>query len=351
MGLKILHTADWHMDAAFASFSEERRAFLRREQLKLPGKIAQICRQEQCDLVLLAGDIFDGIPSREAIEAVRRALKECGVPVFVTPGNHDFCQAGSAWLEETWSENVTVFTGDLESVILTGLNCRIYGAGYRSMDCEALLEGFRAQGSEEYRIAVLHADPVTARSAYCPISASQVRSSGLQYLALGHIHKAGMFKSGSTVCAWPGCPMGHGWDETGEKGICIVTLEEEANVRFVPLDGPRFFDVEVDVTSGIEESLERILPAAECGDFFRITLTGQAEPDPGILQKRFAHLPNLFFRDETIPVQDLWEDAGSDTFRGAYFGLLQQRAQTEHLAVLAAEISKKILSGREVNLP
>ena len=324
---------------------------MRREQLKIPGKIAEICRQERCDLVLLAGDVFDGVPSRESIDAVKRALKDFGVPVFVTPGNHDFCQMDSPWLTEKWSDNVTVFTGGLESRILPGLDCRVYGAGYRSMDCEPLLDGFRIQGTESYQIGVLHGDPVTARSPYCPITAAQVRSSGLHYLALGHIHKSGMFTGGSTVCAWPGCPMGHGWDETEEKGVLIVTVDEETKVRFVPLDTPRFFDVEVDVTSGPETALDHILPAAQCNDFFRITMTGQAEPDLEALKSKFAHLPNLLLRDETIPVQDLWEDTGSDTFRGVYFRLLQQQSQTEPLAALAAEISKKILSGREVNLP
>ena len=351
MGLKILHTADWHMDAVFSSFSEKQRAFLRREQLKIPGKIAEICRQEKCNLVLLAGDVFDGIPSRDAIDAVKRAMKDCDVPVFVTPGNHDFCQTGSPWLEEDWPENVKIFTGGLESISVSSLDCRIYGAGYRSMDCDGLLEGFRIQGTEEYHIGVLHGDPVTARSPYCPITAAQVQSSGLQYLALGHIHKTGTFKSGSTVCAWPGCPMGHGWDETEEKGICIVTLEEEVNVHFIPLDGPRFFDLEADVTSGLETALDQILPAVRCEDFFRVTLTGQAEPDLEALRRKYDHLPNLFWRDETIPVQDLWEDTASDTFRGVYFRLLQQQAKTETLAVLAAEISQKILSGREVILP
>ena len=151
MGLTILHSADWHMDAPFTSFSEEQRTFLRREQLKLPGKIAEICRRENCDLVLLAGDIFDGIPSREAVDAVSQALAECRVPVFITPGNHDFCEAGSVWMDEKWPENVTVFTGDLETRQIVPLNCRIYGAGYRSMDCAGLLEGFRAQGEEKNR--------------------------------------------------------------------------------------------------------------------------------------------------------------------------------------------------------
>ena len=351
MGLKILHTADWHMDAAFASFSEERRAFLRREQLKIPGKIAELCRREKCDLVLIAGDVFDGTPSRDVIDAVKQALKDCAVPVFVTPGNHDYYETGSPWREEGWPENVMVFTGALETVALSGLDCRIYGAGYRSMDCEPLLEGFRVQGEEPYQIAVLHGDPVTSQSPYCTITAGQVRDSGLNYLALGHIHKAGQFCAGETLCAWPGCPMGRGWDETGDKGVYLVTVDRETTVRFVPLDGPCFHDLEADLSGQAEEVLERLLPAAENRDFFRVTLTGQAEVDIQELQKKYGHIPNLFLRDRTAPEENLWEDAGADTFRGTYFRLLQMQAEEDPRAVLAAEISRKILTGREVRLP
>ena len=351
MGLKILHSADWHLDSPFLGFTEQQRQFLKEQQRKIPGKVAELCCKEDCDLVLLAGDIFDGIPSWDAIDAVRSALKECDVPVFVTPGNHDFCGVGSPWLEEPWPENVVVFKGELESVAIPELNCRVYGAGYHGMDCGPLLRDFRANGSEKYQIAVLHGDPVTARSPYCPITAGQVRDSGLHYLGLGHIHQAGAFRAGSTLCAWPGCPMGRGWDETGEKGICIANLDAETTVQFIPLDGLRFFDQEADVSSGIEAALGQILPAAECRDFFRITLTGQATVDPEQLRKQYLQLPNLFFRDRTVPEMDLWEDVESDTFRGVYFRLLQQQAQQDSRAVLAAEISKKILAGREVKLP
>lgn len=351
MGIKILHTADWHMDAAFASFSDDRRSVLRREQRKLPGRIAEICRQENCDLVLLAGDVFDGNPSREAVEAVKQGLKECGVPVFVSPGNHDFCGVGSAWLEEIWPENVTVFKGNIESVQIPELNCRVYGAGYQSMDCPGLLENFAAEGSEKYQIAVLHGDPVTPRSPYCPVTAAQVRSSGLHYLALGHIHKGGSFQAGKTLCVWPGCPMGRGWDETGEKGVCVTTLEETAQTRFYPLNTVRFYNLEADVSGGAEAVLDGVLPAADPENYYRITLTGEAEADVDALCRRHAGVANLFFRDRTVRREDLWADAGSDTFRGVYFRLLREQAAQEPSAVLAAEISKKILSGREVTLP
>ena len=266
------------MSAPFGAFSEAQREFLRREQRKIPGKIAEICRRENCDLVLLAGDVFDGTPSADDVEAVRRALKDCEVPVFITPGNHDFYEAGSPWREESWPDNVYIFTGGMESVTVPELDCRIYGAGYRSMDCEPLLEGFRTEGSEKHQIAVLHGDPVSGQSPYCAITSGQVRDSGLHYLALGHIHKAGMFRSGSTRCAWPGCPMGRGWDETEQKGVCIVTVGEETEVHFCPLDVPRFYDLEADVSQKVESTLNALLPAGESRDFFRIGIS-QSYPE------------------------------------------------------------------------
>ena len=230
MGLKILHSADWHLDSPFQGFTERQRQYLKEEQRKIPGKIAEICRTEDCDLVLLAGDLFDGEASRESVDLLKRELENCGVQVLIAPGNHDFCSDGSPWQEKTWPENVFVFTGNLESVTIRGLDCRVYGAAFRSMDCASILEGFRAQGDEKYCLAVLHGDPLQRNSPYNPVTNAQVRNSSLDYLALGHVHKAGLFHSGETVCAWPGCPMGRGWEETGETGICIVTIDEDTKV-------------------------------------------------------------------------------------------------------------------------
>lgn len=72
MGLKILHSADWHLGSPFAGFDDSQRALLRQEQQSIPGKISQLCRREKCDLMLLAGDIFDGEPTRETVEALKK---------------------------------------------------------------------------------------------------------------------------------------------------------------------------------------------------------------------------------------------------------------------------------------
>lgn len=349
MGLKILHSADWHLDSPFTGFDQAQQAYLKEAQRKIPGMVADLCRRENCDLVLLSGDLFDGPCTKDSVDNMKRALESMNVPVFISPGNHDFCAPGSPWLEEAWPENVHIFTGALESAVVEELDCRVYGAGYTSMDCPSLLEGFRAEGEARYKIGVLHGDPVQLRSPYCPVTAAQVRDSGLAYLALGHIHKAGSFQNGKTLCAWPGTPMGRGFDETGEKGLYIVDVDEEAKLRQIPLDTPRFYELTVNTD---EEILENLLPAQGSRDFYRVTLTGSGENADA---KFLAQFPNLELRDRREEAMDIWASAEADTLEGTYFRILREAMEeadedTKAQIRLAAEISQKILKGREVNL-
>ena len=351
MGLRILHSADWHLDTPFGGCSEAQMRYLKGEQRKIPEKIARLCRLENCDLVLLSGDVFDSPRSRESLELVRRALEACEVPVMISPGNHDYLCPGSPWLEVRWPENVHIFGERLSSLVLKDLDCRVYGTGYRAMDCPALLEDFCVSGNERYHIGVIHGDPLRLNSPYCPVTAAQVRSSGLDYLALGHIHKAGSFTAGESLCGWPGTPMGRGYDETGEKGVYIVDLGEKPELRFLALDTPRFYDLEADSP----RALEAVLPPVENYNFYRVTLTGAWEEPVRELKKQFGYLPNLVISDRREKPIPLWERAGEDTLEGTYFRLLQQRrqdapAELDACIRLAAEISGKILEGKEVVL-
>lgn len=356
--MKILHSADLHLDAPFTGRSDAQTRLLRQALERVPGQLADLCRRENCDLVLLAGDLFDGKWTLGSYQALYAALEEMAVPVFISPGNHDFYGSESPYFTEKWPENVHIFTRpEIESVVLDNLNCRIYGAGYRSMDCDGLLDGFRIQGEQHYHIGILHADPTVAGSPYCPMTAAQIRKSGLHYLALGHIHKAGQIKAGQTLCAWPGCPMGRGYDETDIKGAYIVTLDETAQVAFVPLDTPRFYDLET--TPGIDAhaALNAVLPAVADDSFYRITFVGEApQPDLTALHADFAQFPHLELRDRTVPERDIWGSAGDDTLEGVYFRQLKEAMdaadeEQREILTLAARISRQILDGQEVLLP
>lgn len=355
--IKILHSADWHLDSPIQGRSPEQTALLRKELLQVPHKVVSAARAEGCNLMLLSGDLFDGPYTPESLNALRTALEEANMPVFISPGNHDYAAPQSPWLREVWPENIHIFTQPvMESVALPALDCLVYGAAFTSAEAPGLLSGFRAKCGET-AIGVLHGDPTQASSPYCPISSDQVRQSGLAYLALGHIHKGGNFRAGGTLCAWPGCPMGRGFDELGPKGVLIVTVDNDCQPRFLPLDTPKFYDLECEASADPTAALSQILPAVGSTDFYRISLIGESKPlDLDSLTAQFSQFPNLLLRDRTQPPMDLWASAGDDTLEGVYFRMLQQSLngqdeKARELTHLAAKISKQLLEGREVKLP
>ena len=356
--IKILHTADWHIDAPLRNFTDLQRRELRSSLLELPGRIADLCLREGCDLVLLAGDVFDGPYSREGYEAVFRALERMEVPVFITPGNHDPYRELSPWIREPWPENVYIFKKqEVTSFSIKELDCRIYGGAFTAAECPGLLEGFRAECAERHALLVLHADPANAGSPYCPVTAAQIREAGVDYAALGHIHAMGKFEAGGSLCAWPGCPMGRGFDETGVKGVFIAELEEAVTLRFVPIDGPRFREYTVAALADPFGAISAVLPPAGSRDHIRVRLTGEtAAGATDGLALRFSDWPNLTLLDETTVPGDVWDNAEDDTLTGLFFRILRDGArdadpETAGTLELAARIGRKILDGREVELP
>ena len=356
--IKLLHSADWHLDTPMTGHDDATAAFLKQELQKVPEKIAALCKAENCQLLLLSGDLFDGAYTKESFALVYKTLAELKIPVFISPGNHDYCRPGSVYLEESWPENVHIFRhATIESVTLPELDCKLYGAGFESMDCPGLLEGFSAEGDQRWHIGVFHGDPASATSAYCPITAQQLRQCGLDYLALGHIHKGETIRSGEVLCAWPGCPMGRAFDECGEKGALVVTLDEGVHARFLPLDTPRFFDLETEVGEDPAAAVAALLPVARTDDFYRITLTGYASDiDTDAICQSNTHVRSLILRDQTLPEMDLWSAVGEDSLEGTFFRMLHDSLDSSSEAYqksvkLAARISRQILDGQEVKLP
>lgn len=88
MGLKILHTADWHLGKRLDSVSRME------EQLRVLNEICVLADTENVDLVVVAGDLFDAFnPPVEAVELFYKTLKRLAKnglrPVVAIAGNHD----------------------------------------------------------------------------------------------------------------------------------------------------------------------------------------------------------------------------------------------------------------------
>ena len=86
--MKILHTADWHLGKRLESFSRLE------EQREVMNEICSIADSEAVDAVIVAGDLFDTFnPSTEAVDLFYKTLKKLARDgrraVICIAGNHD----------------------------------------------------------------------------------------------------------------------------------------------------------------------------------------------------------------------------------------------------------------------
>lgn len=331
--LKIIHAADLHLDSPFAGLSPEQAALRREEQRGLLDRLADLANEEQADLVLLAGDLLDGERVyRETVDLLARTLDRIKATVFIAPGNHDPYRVGSPYTQPIWPDNVHIFTSPLpQAVSLPELGCTVYGAAFTQDQQETSpLSGFTAAG-DSLNLMVLHGN--TQGRDYAPISPADIAASGLDYLALGHIHQSsGLQKSDRTYWAYPGCPEGRGFDELDDKGILVLNVEKgHVDAHFHPLALRRYRIVEVDLT-GCSNPLEAItaaLPPQTQPDIFRIRLTGEFAMDAHTLTGLEAALSPRFhaveLRDHTRTPRDLWARAQEDTLTGLFLRTMSAR--------------------------
>ena len=341
--LKLLHTADIHLDSAFEGLSPSKAAARRAEQRALLMRIASLANREKVDALLLCGDVLDSeSPYSETGELLRDCLRAVNAPVFIAPGNHDYYCSTSPYARLNFSENVFIFrTPDIECFEMNDIGLRVYGAAFTDRTSPPLLEGFKAEKTDGItNIMCIHGDAGNPSSKYNGISQTQIEKSGIDYLALGHIHKSGgLQRTGSTFWSVPGCPEGRGFDEDGEKTLNIIEMENGGcRLREESVALRSYRKIEVDVT-GINPiiAVQMALPDETVRDIYRITLTGQTdtEIDQHKLERYFReYFFALQIEDRTSPLKnrDIWSSAGNGTLRGIFLGKLKSRyenAETE----------------------
>jgi DNA repair exonuclease SbcCD nuclease subunit len=343
---RILHAADLHLDSPFDGLSAGAASLRRAEQRAMLDRVAELVREERVELVLLAGDLLDSVSSYfETQETLARAFESMPCEIFIAPGNHDYYCAKSPYAYVKFPPNVHIFTSPtIECVELPSLNTRVWGAGFTAASAEPILRGFRARGGGT-NLMVLHGD--TRGAVYNNVTEVEIASSGLDYLALGHVHAySGILRAGGTHYAYPGCPEGRGFDETGKKGVIIGDITDSAcDLRFVPLGGREYVIAEVDLT-GSADALSAIggaTTAVSSRDIARVVLTGEFDGRVNVpeLEKQLA---NRFFqvsvRDATHPRRDLWDGADEDTLRGAF--LREMRKKFDEIIETDGEARRRV---------
>lgn len=336
--LTFLHAADLHLDSPFRALSPEQAAERREEQRQLLTRLAATAQEVRADLVFLAGDLFDSQRARpETVQLLYQVLEELEAEVFLSPGNHDPWSPTSPYGRLTWPDHVHIFTTPApQRVELPRLGAVVYGSAFTSAyRMDSPLEGLSGEEEGLVRFGCFHGDPTTPHSRYGPITTRQIAASGLDYLALGHIHGAsGLKKAGDTWYAWPGCPEGRGFDETGDKGIYLGEADRgQVKLDFLPLAGRRYLAPRLDITGqDPARALQTLMAASDPQDILRIILTGERDPENEPDLATLTALASTYFYsadlvDETSLSRSLWARAGEDTLTGRFLRVMAGRME------------------------
>lgn len=343
--VKLLHAADLHMDSPFAGLEPEEALARRRLQRGLPMALVRLARAEGCQMLLLAGDVFDGARvAPETVEALQSAFEAAAMPVLIAPGNHDPYTADSPWATAAWPGNVHIFSGAWSGRELPELGCRVWGAAFRGGGARDLLGPVPA-GSGYWELGLLHGE-LAAAGPYNPMTEAAVAASGLRYLALGHIHRTQLpVALGQTWVGWPGVTLGRGFDESGDHGALVVTVEEgRCTGQLHVLPGPRYH--RLTVRAGAVPAL----PEGCEGDYVRLEVTGEGDPaDCRALEQALeGRCRSLRIVDRTVPPADLWAEAGTGSLRGMSLErLLAAHRAGDPAAAAAARYLIAALEGRD----
>ena len=285
--IKILHCADIHFDTPFKELGKKLSQVSKEELLEVFKKIINIVIDEQVDILLIAGDVFDNFTvNKTTLYFIASQLSRINnTQVFISPGNHDPYNSRSFYEIMDWPENVYIFKGELEKVDLEDLNLTVWGAAFNNQyEKKTLFRNVEIDNSR-INLMVIHGEISNniSENIYNPIYLEDIKKSGMEYIAVGHRHEfSGIKREGKTFYAYSGCPQGRGFDEIGDKGIIIGDIaKDEVHLSFRPICKRKYNTVEIDI-SGLdtyEEVCSVILnsfPKDEReNNFFKIVLKGQ----------------------------------------------------------------------------
>lgn len=238
--VKILHCADVHIGAAesfLGVLSKSRRA----ETLITFEKIISLAKDEGVRILLIAGDLFD---SNNIEEEVALRVIECfkSIPqihIVYCAGNHDPLNLNSPFAKynNILPENFHILPCFDSVVDIADLGVKVYGRSFDEVYTKSASSFSVAPDENSINIMCIHGDlGASADTKYNPISSDFIANSGMDYIALGHIHKRSeIARIGSTFYAYSGCPEGQGFDEEGEKGVYIGEVSRNfCDLKFIP---------------------------------------------------------------------------------------------------------------------
>lgn len=342
--LKILHTADIHLGAAFTGLGT--RGTRQRQRLReVLNDIAETARREAAQVLLLAGDIFDNLrPSPESLEAFQALvgkMSAAGIPVIMIAGTHDHWAGNEIFpkLQQTLGPALAVLSPEKPVWENAGLGVRIQGVSLlRQDEPERPMTGLRRNPAfPGWQIGLVHAalDLGKTRTTEARFTSQEILATGLDYLALGHWHGCLECSQGQVTAWYPGAPEMIALDEAESGQVLLVELEEGKPVQVQPVRvGKRvWIRVEADISQAAQ-LWAQTKSQANSEAILDLTITGLANPELAVDQEalRAALAPDFFHvrihdRTQVICSPEELDKYPETTVIGRYIRILKARIE------------------------
>ena len=340
MCIRIVHTADVHLDTAFTALGAA-SAFGNRRRQELRDVFHDIMARAAdwpADAVLIAGDLYEqSRVTRDTVAFLVSEFEALGdIPVFIAPGNHDPLTPDSPYAVETWPRNVVLFDGPAwTSHELPENRLTVHGFGYDGPDPSTNPFGsLEIPHDDRVHVAVGHGSERACqppdKTAYASFAAADAAVDGLYYLALGHFHSSTPLKGDYPTTMWySGAPQGLGFGDTGPRHCLEVTIDGQG-VHVEPKVSSRVRYLTDAIDCASFTTTQQVVDAIrQCrGDdltppIARVTLTGACAAGvrdaldgvPDAVAQDFDHLDLV---DETEPAEDYESLAREPTSLGGF---------------------------------
>ena len=133
--IKVLHTADIHLDSPFSSFDIE-KSNTRKDELRNTFHLAvSYAIENEIDLFIIAGDLFDMeyVTSKTMDFVKEEMIRASHTKFIITPGNHDYYHDKSVYADINLPSNCYIFKNNqVEKISFDDIETDVYGFGYTS---------------------------------------------------------------------------------------------------------------------------------------------------------------------------------------------------------------------------
>lgn len=296
---RFVHCADLHLGSRFRGVSEADPASAERMRdsvFESFSRIVDRALESKADAMFIAGDAFDeGTITPKTRMFLAEELGRLGIPVFMAKGNHD---PWTSWESSIpFPENVHVFGSEPEKLEIPGVEgAEAVGVSFANWHEERNLPSMLSGTPGKFSVACVHCDVdrATPDYDYAPCSLSDLKGRGIDYWAIGHIHKRSVLCTDPWV-VYPGNIQGRSFKECGEKGAYLVDVKggRVSEAKFFPTQGIVWYDEVFDVTGRtfyevLDEMKRSIMP----GSIARLTFVGSGEMD-GMLRRDLRSVSNM----------------------------------------------------------